>query len=83
MAVGRERGMIVCTLDAVMKARGIKGKDLARTVGMSEVNLSRVKRGKARMVKLVTLEAICRELRCVVETCFSVRKEIRDERGRR
>ena len=64
MAVGRERGMIVCTLDAVMKARGIKGKDLARTVGMSEVNLSRVKRGKARMGKLVTLEAICRELRC-------------------
>lgn len=64
MAVGRERGMIVCTLDAVMKARGIKGKDLARTVGMSEVNLSRVKGGKARMVKLVTLEAICRELRC-------------------
>lgn len=64
MAVGRERGMIVCTLDAVMKARGIKGKDLARTVGMSEVNLSRAKRGKARMVKLVTLEAICRELRC-------------------
>ena len=54
MAVGRERGMIVCTLDAVMKARGVKGKDLARTVGMSEVNLSRVKRGKARMVKLAT-----------------------------
>lgn len=64
MAMGRERGMIVCTLDAVMKARGVKGKDLARTVGMSEVNLSRVKRGKARMVKLATLEAICRELRC-------------------
>ena len=64
MAVGRAWGMIVCTLDAVMKARGARGKDLARTVGMSEVNLSRVKRGKARMVKLAALEAICRELRC-------------------
>lgn len=56
--------MIVCMLDAVMKARGAKGKDLARKVGMSEVNLSRIRRGKARMVKLAALEAMCSELRC-------------------
>lgn len=56
--------MIACTLDAVMRDRRIKGKDLAPAIGMNEVSLSRIRNGKARMVKLATLEALCRELRC-------------------
>lgn len=42
----------------------MKSKELARAIGLSEVNLSRIKNGKISAVRFSTLDALCRELGC-------------------
>lgn len=55
---------IVVRLDRVMADRKIRSGDLAERVGISPVNLSKLKNGHATAVRFSTLEAICRELDC-------------------
>lgn len=55
---------IVVRLDRVMADRKIKLGELAERVGISPVNLSKLKTGHASAVRFSTLEAICRELNC-------------------
>ena len=55
---------IVVRLDRVMADRKIKLGELAERVGISPVNLSKLKNGHAGAVRFSTLEAICRELHC-------------------
>ncbi len=55
---------IVVRLDRVMADRKIRSGDLAQRVGISPVNLSKLKNGHATAVRFSTLEAICRELQC-------------------
>lgn len=51
-------------LDEVMVRRQIKSRDLAKSVGITEANLSILKTGKARAIRFSTLEALCRILEC-------------------
>ncbi|GAB2484534.1 helix-turn-helix transcriptional regulator [Alkalibacterium psychrotolerans] len=55
---------IIVRLDRVMADRKILLKDLAEEVGISNVNLSKLKTGKAVAVRFSTLEAICKALDC-------------------
>ncbi|MEG0255072.1 MAG: helix-turn-helix transcriptional regulator [Vagococcus sp.] len=55
---------IVVRLDRVMADRKISLKDLAEEVGVTNVNLSKLKTGKAAAVRFSTLEAICKVLKC-------------------
>lgn len=55
---------IVIRLDVMLAERKVKSKDLAAAVGISEQNLSLLKQGKVKGVRLATLDAICRHLRC-------------------
>lgn len=55
---------IVIRLDRVMADRKISLKDLAEEVGITNVNLSKLKTGKAVAIRFSTLEAICRALDC-------------------
>ena len=55
---------IVVRLDRMMADRKIRLGDLAERVGISPVNLSKLKNGHATAVRFSTLEAICRELDC-------------------
>ncbi|MDZ7834966.1 MAG: helix-turn-helix transcriptional regulator [Alkalibacterium sp.] len=55
---------IVVRLDRVMADRKILLKDLADDVGISNVNLSKLKTGKAVAIRFSTLEAICEALDC-------------------
>ncbi|MEM8853670.1 MAG: helix-turn-helix transcriptional regulator [Pseudomonadota bacterium] len=55
---------IVVHLDVMLAMRKVKSKDLAATVGITEANLSLLKRGKVKGVRFETLEAICRHLDC-------------------
>lgn len=52
------------TLDVMLARRKMSSRDLAKRVGISEVNLSLLKRGHVQGVRFATLEAICRELEC-------------------
>ena len=56
--------MIVLRLDRVLADRKMRSKELAERIGLTEVNLSRIKRGKISAVRFSTLDAICRELGC-------------------
>ena len=55
---------IVITLDVMLAKRKAKSKDLAAAIGITEQNLSLLKQGKVKGVRLETLEAICRYLDC-------------------
>ncbi|WP_073974037.1 helix-turn-helix domain-containing protein [Erythrobacter donghaensis] len=52
------------TLDAVIVARGIKAKDLAAEIGVSETHLSLFRSGKVKGVRFETLAKLCEVLEC-------------------
>ncbi|MEG0419096.1 helix-turn-helix domain-containing protein [Gordonibacter sp.] len=55
---------IVINLDRVMRQRGISLNELSERVGVSVVNLSRIKTGKVKAIRFSTLEALCEVLDC-------------------
>jgi len=55
---------IQINLDTVLSEKGMKGKELAEIVGITEANLSILRSGKAKAVRFSTLEAICEALEC-------------------
>ncbi len=55
---------IVVTLDVMMAKRKVSSKELARAIGITEANLSLLKRGKVKGVRFETLAAICSHLDC-------------------
>jgi putative transcriptional regulator len=56
--------MIVVNLDVMLAKRKVKSKDLARAVGITEQNISLIKTGKIKGLRLATLDAICAFLDC-------------------
>ncbi len=57
-------GRIILRLDRVMADRKISLKDLSERVGVSNVNLSKMKTGRISAIRFSTLEAICEALAC-------------------
>lgn len=55
---------IVLRLDRVMADRKMSLNELARRVGISNVNLSKIKTGKIHAIRFSTLDGICRALNC-------------------
>ncbi|MFD1362756.1 helix-turn-helix domain-containing protein [Lentibacillus salinarum] len=56
--------MIKINLDRVMLERKISSKALAEKIGITQANLSILKKGKARGIRFATLEKICQALNC-------------------
>jgi putative transcriptional regulator len=55
---------VTCHLDALLADRGLTLTELADTVGVTVVNLSILKNGRAKAVRFSTLTAICDALDC-------------------
>ena len=55
---------IILRLDRVMADRKMSLNELAERVGISNVNLSKIKTGKISAVRFSTLNAICDVLDC-------------------
>lgn len=55
---------IVVRLDRMMADRKILLKDLADEIGITNVNLSKLKNGKVVAIRFETLNEICRALEC-------------------
>ena len=55
---------IIITLDVMLARRKMKSKDLAAAVGITEANLSKLKSGNIKGIKLETLDRICAVLDC-------------------
>ena len=56
--------MIRVDLDVMMAKRKISLTELSQKVGITMANLSILKNGHARAVRMSTLEAICKVLKC-------------------
>ncbi|MHC8372791.1 helix-turn-helix domain-containing protein [Pseudomonas sp. MDT1-85] len=55
---------IVIQLDVMLALRKVKSKELAAAIGITEANLSLLKQGKIKGIRLGTLDAICTHLNC-------------------
>ena len=54
----------VVNLDVLLAKRKMTSLELAQRIDLTPANLSILKTGKAKAVRMTTLEAICRELQC-------------------
>lgn len=52
------------TLDALITAKGLKARDLAAEVGLSETQLSLFRSGKVKGIRFRTLARLCAALDC-------------------
>ena len=55
---------IILRLDRVMADRKMSLNELSEKVGVSNVNLSKIKTGKISAIRFSTLDAICKALDC-------------------
>ena len=55
---------IILRLDRVMADRKMSLNELSELVGVSNVNLSKLKTGKVSAIRFSTLNAICKALNC-------------------
>lgn len=55
---------IVLELDVMMAKRKISLNELAEKVGITNVNLSKIKNNKINAIRFSTLEGICDALNC-------------------
>lgn len=55
---------IILRLDRVMADRKISLNELSEKVGVTNVNLSKMKTGKISAIRFSTLDAICKTLNC-------------------
>ena len=61
-----------CHLDRLLAERGLTLTELAERVGVTVVNLSILKNGRARAVRFSTLTQLCDVLGCQPGDLFSV-----------
>lgn len=57
-------GKIILRLDVMMAERHMPLNQLAENVGISNVNLSKIKNNKVSAIRFSTLAAICETLNC-------------------
>jgi putative transcriptional regulator len=55
---------IIMRLDRVLADRKMSSKELADTIGTTQVNLSRIKTGQVKGIRFGTLYEICKALDC-------------------
>jgi len=68
-------GKIVLRLDRVMVERRMSLNELAERVGISNVNLSKIKNNRVTAIRFSTLEAICEALDCQPGDILEYQKE--------
>ena len=68
-------GKIILRLDRMMVERKISLNELAERVGISNVNLSKIKSNKVTAIRFSTLAAICDVLDCEAGDILEYQKE--------
>lgn len=68
-------GKIVLRLDRMMVERKMSLNELAQKVGISNVNLSKIKNNKVNAMRFSTLAAICEVLDCDAGDILEYQKE--------
>jgi len=65
---------IIINLDVMLAKRKVRSNELANAIGITEQNLSILKTGKAKAIRLATLDAICQYLDCQPGDILEFRK---------
>ena len=68
-------GKIILRLDRMMVESKISLNELAERVGISNVNLSKIKNNKVTAIRFSTLAAICEVLNCEAGDILEYQKE--------
>lgn len=68
---------IVINIDVMLAKRKMSVTELAERVGITMANLSILKNGKAKAVRLATLEGICKALDCQPGDILEYQAEIK------
>jgi putative transcriptional regulator len=55
---------IIVNLDMMLAKRKMTSLELSQRIGITPANLSILKTGKAKAIRMSTLDMICRELQC-------------------
>jgi len=76
-------GKIILRLDRMMADRKMSLNELAEKVGVSNVNLSKMKTGKISAIRFSTLVAICEALNCQPGDILEYDPDAVDEERRR
>lgn len=66
---------IIINLDVMLAKRKIRSKELSEAIGITEQNLSILKTGKAKAIRLTTLDEICNYLECQPGDILEFRKK--------
>lgn len=69
---------IIVNVDVMLAKRKCRSKELAEAIGITEANLSILKNGKAKAIRLSTLDAICNYLQCQPGDILEYQKECID-----
>ena len=68
--------MIIINIDVMLAKRKMRSNELAERIGLTQANLSILKTGKAKAIRLSTLDAICRELQCTPGDILEYRPDV-------
>jgi putative transcriptional regulator len=66
---------IIINIDVMLAMRKMQSKELAEKIGITPVNLSVLKTGKAKGIRFDTLESICAVLECQPGDILEYRNE--------
>ena len=75
---------IIVNVDIMLAKRKMTSAELAQEVGITPVNLSILKTGKAKAVRFSTLSALCRHLIASLETFWNtgpVKRKMKNKRS--
>lgn len=72
---GTAEGKIILRLDRMMVERGMSLNELAEKVGITNVNLSKIKNNRVNAIRFSTLAAICAALDCTPGDILEYNKE--------
>ena len=67
--------MIIVNIDVMLAKRKMSVTELAERVGIPMANISILKNGKAKAIKITTLEKICEALECQPGDILEYRKD--------
>lgn len=73
---------IIINIDVMLAKRKMSVTELSERVGITMANLSILKNGKAKAVRLSTLEAICKALDCQPGDLLEYRADPEEMAGR-
>lgn len=66
---------IIVNLDILLLQCKMRSSELAKAIGITEQNLSILKTGKSKAIRLSTLNSICKALSCQPGDILSYKKE--------